>query len=55
MCDDLIPVGSDRECLNYPTEILFCESCKTAHQNIKLRKRFYLTIHIITGQDLLWT
>jgi len=38
MCDDLIPVGSDRECLNYPTEILFCESCKTAHQKYQIKK-----------------
>ena len=32
LCDDLIPIGSKSECNLYPIEIIFCNVCKTAHQ-----------------------
>ena len=34
--DDLVKVGDDRICEKYPTEILFCNTCKTAHQRWEL-------------------
>ena len=34
--DDLVPIGDDRVCVKYPTEILFCDVCKTAHQRWEL-------------------
>jgi len=39
MCDDLIPVGDQRVCKEYPIEILFCESCITAHQRFQIPKK----------------
>lgn len=39
LCDDLVPVGEDRICAQYPIEILFCESCYTAHQRFQVPKR----------------
>ncbi|MBM9501968.1 methyltransferase domain-containing protein [Leptospira sp. 201903071] len=38
MCDDLVPVGDDRKCKEYPIEILFCEVCLTAHQRFQVPK-----------------
>jgi SAM-dependent methyltransferase len=38
MCDDLVPVGDDRVCKEYPIEILFCETCRTAHQRFQIPK-----------------
>lgn len=38
ICDDLVPVGDSRICREYPIEILFCETCLTAHQRFQLRK-----------------
>jgi hypothetical protein len=38
MCDDLVPIGSSRECREYPIEILFCEKCATAHQRFQVPK-----------------
>lgn len=32
LCDDLVPIGSDRICQQYPIEILFCSTCFTAQQ-----------------------
>ena len=32
LCDDLVRIGDDRICKEYPIEILFCDSCLTAHQ-----------------------
>ncbi|MEK7989608.1 MAG: class I SAM-dependent methyltransferase [Thiotrichaceae bacterium] len=39
MCDDLIPIGDERICKEYPIEILFCENCLTAHQRFQVPKQ----------------
>ncbi len=39
LCDDLVPIGDSRKCLEYPIEILFCEKCFTAHQRFQVPKR----------------
>jgi len=38
MCDDLVRVGDDRVCKEYPIEILFCKQCNTAHQKFQVPK-----------------
>jgi SAM-dependent methyltransferase len=38
MCDDLVRVGEDRVCREYPLEILFCQTCLTAHQRFQVPK-----------------
>lgn len=38
MCDDLVEVGNSRTCREYPIEILFCETCRTAHQRFQVPK-----------------
>jgi SAM-dependent methyltransferase len=38
MCDDLVSVGDDRVCNEYPIEILFCKNCNTAHQRFQVPK-----------------
>jgi hypothetical protein len=38
MCDDLVAMGDDRICREYPIEILFCENCNTAHQHFQVPK-----------------
>lgn len=45
MCDDLVPVGDARICKTYPIEILFCDTCITAHQ------RFQIPKHDLFHQD----
>lgn len=47
LCDDLIPVGDTRVCKEYPIEILFCDTCKTAHQRYQVPKHelFPATYH----------
>jgi Methyltransferase domain/Putative zinc binding domain/C-methyltransferase C-terminal domain len=37
--DDLVPIGEVRACEKYPTEILFCDVCKTAHQHWEIPKQ----------------
>ena len=39
LCDDLIKVGSTKDCAEYPIEILFCKECCTAHQRYQIRKK----------------
>lgn len=39
MCDDLVEVGNSRVCREYPIEILFCKTCKTAHQRFQVPKQ----------------
>lgn len=39
MCDDLVQVGDDRVCKEYPIEILFCKNCNTAHQRFQIQKQ----------------
>lgn len=38
MCDDLVAVGDQRVCREYPIEILFCGECITAHQRFQIPK-----------------
>lgn len=38
MCDDLVPVGDSRVCREYPIEILYCGTCRTAHQRFQVPK-----------------
>ena len=38
MCDDLVAVGENRVCREYPIEILFCERCLTALQRYQVPK-----------------
>lgn len=38
MCDDLVAIGETRECKEYPTEILLCQNCNTAHQRFQIKK-----------------
>ncbi|MCW3116114.1 MAG: hypothetical protein JWM28_196 [Chitinophagaceae bacterium] len=47
MCDDLVEVGNDRVCREYPIEILFCKECLTAHQKYQVPKHdlFPTTYH----------
>ncbi|MDP2750986.1 MAG: class I SAM-dependent methyltransferase [Rhodocyclaceae bacterium] len=39
MCDDLVPVGDSRVCVEYPIQILYCEHCRTAHQKYQVPKQ----------------
>ena len=39
LCDDLIPFGSEEKCTEYPIEILFCNTCYTAHQRFQVEKK----------------
>lgn len=39
MCDDLVAVGDTRRAEEYPITILFCDTCKTAHQAYQIPKR----------------
>lgn len=47
MCDDLVNVGDNRVCNEYPIEILFCKKCNTAHQRFQVPKEdlFPATYH----------
>lgn len=38
MCDDLVKIGDDRECAEYPIEIQYCNHCYTAHQKYQVPK-----------------
>ncbi|KZR79922.1 hypothetical protein PMIT1342_01867 [Prochlorococcus marinus str. MIT 1342] len=38
LCDDLIPIGENRTCVEYPIDILFCNKCYTAHQGFRVPK-----------------
>jgi SAM-dependent methyltransferase len=39
MCDDLIPLDSNATCKEYPIDILFCGTCRTAHQRFQIPKQ----------------
>ena len=39
LCDDLVPIGEDRICDEYPIDILYCPTCVTAHQHFQVPKR----------------
>lgn len=63
MCDDLVPVGDSRVCREYPIEILFCRTCRTAHQRFQVPKhdlfpatyhyRSRFTADVLTGMKML--
>lgn len=40
LCDDLLPIGSKEDCIEYSTEILFCVNCSTAHQRFQVDKSY---------------
>lgn len=54
MCDDLVPIGEARVCREYPIEIMFCDTCCTAHQRFQIPKRdlFPQTYHYRARQTL---
>jgi len=39
LCDDLVPLNDGRICQEYPIEILFCDTCMTAHQRFQVPKQ----------------
>jgi 2-polyprenyl-3-methyl-5-hydroxy-6-metoxy-1,4-benzoquinol methylase len=39
MCDDLVKIGENRTCKEYPIDILFCDKCITAHQHYQIPKQ----------------
>lgn len=47
MCDDLVAIGDDRVCKEYPIHILYCGRCITAHQHYQVPKHelFPATYH----------
>jgi len=63
MCDDLIQVGDNRTCKEYPIEILFCNRCMTAHQRYQVPKeelfpidyhyRSRFTVDVLKGMESL--
>lgn len=38
LCDDLIPIGDNRVCKEYPVRILYCQNCCTAHQKFQVER-----------------
>ena len=38
LCDDLVPINSNRQCTSYPITIMFCQNCLTAHQRFQIKK-----------------
>ena len=43
LCDDLVRIGDTRVCKNYPIEILFCDTCYTAHQRHQVPREVLFT------------
>ena len=39
LCDDLVPIGNPSIPATYPIDIVFCPTCKTAHQAFQVPKR----------------
>ena len=39
LCDDLIPLGSELKCSEYPIDIVYCNVCYTAFQNHEVDKK----------------
>ena len=38
LCDDLLPINSDKICKEYPIKILYCPNCYSAHQQYQVEK-----------------
>src|SRR6266478_2681315 len=45
LCDDLVPLGDNRIPTEYPIDILFCETCLTAHQHFQVPKELLFPKH----------
>ena len=43
LCDDLVEIGDDRVCNEFPIEILYCNICFTAHQRFQVPKEKLFT------------
>jgi SAM-dependent methyltransferase len=54
LCDDLVAIGDSRVCKEYPIEILFCDTCRTAHQRFQVPKQelFPSSYHYRSRQTL---
>jgi SAM-dependent methyltransferase len=39
LCDDLVALADERECVEYPIVIAYCPNCRTAHQTYQVPKR----------------
>jgi len=54
LCDDLVAIGDSRVCMEYPIEILFCDTCRTAHQRFQVPKQelFPSSYHYRSRQTL---
>ena len=54
LCDDLVAIGDSRVCKEYPIQILFCDTCRTAHQRFQVPKQelFPSTYHYRSRQTL---
>lgn len=37
LADDMVPIGNAARCAEYPIEILYCETCRTAHQRFQVQ------------------
>ena len=43
LCDDLVPIGENRSCKEYPIVIHLCNNCFTAHQAFQVPKQTLFT------------
>ena len=43
LCDDLVKVGEDTKCEEYPIIINLCPNCYTAHQDFQVSKQKLFT------------
>lgn len=43
LCDDLVPIGDNRKCKEYPIVIYLCNNCYTAHQAFQVPKESLFT------------
>lgn len=43
LCDDLVPIGENRKCKEYPIVIHLCNNCYTAHQAFQVPKESLFT------------
>jgi SAM-dependent methyltransferase len=39
LCDDLVPIGDPRVCRQYPIDIVYCDTCRTAHQRYQVPRQ----------------
>ena len=48
LCDDLLKIGTKRNCTEYPIKVAFCEKCYTAHQIYQVPKKTLFTENYLT-------